>query len=184
MEVAKSSTIGSCPWRGMPTQYGAVDSRFSTPPNGATSSEPAALTKCTDTSPSAAAISAQSPTRPIWPALRSATADSPAFLHFSMPIRTACGVTVWPYPNLPSTTASDGVSTTISAVWLGTTEPVFFQRTYTGTRITPWLSCPVRLAVVRYVAMRLASSGEDSECENTSATKLMRLGTCRVTMNG
>lgn len=25
----------------------------------------------------------------------------------------------------------------------------FFQRTYTGTRITPWLSWPVRFAVVR-----------------------------------
>jgi len=32
----------------------------------------------------------------ICPALRSATAARPAFLHFSMPIRTACGVTVCP----------------------------------------------------------------------------------------
>ena len=39
---------------------------------------------------------ALSPTRPICPAWRSATADSPAFLHFSMPILTACGVTVCP----------------------------------------------------------------------------------------
>ena len=44
------------------------------------------MTKWTETSPSAAAISAQSPTRPICPALRSAIAASPAFLHFSMPI--------------------------------------------------------------------------------------------------
>ena len=34
------------------------------------------MTKWTETSPSAAAISAQSPTRPICPALRSATADN------------------------------------------------------------------------------------------------------------
>ena len=49
---------------------------------GATSSEPAALTKCIETSPSAAAISAQSPTRPICPALRSATAARPDLLAF------------------------------------------------------------------------------------------------------
>lgn len=62
----------------------------------ATRIEPAALTKCTETRPSAAAISAQSPTRPIWPALRSAIAESPTFRHFSMPILTACGATVCP----------------------------------------------------------------------------------------
>ena len=31
-------------------------------------------------------------------------------LHFSMPMATACGATVWPKPCSPSTTASTGVS--------------------------------------------------------------------------
>ena len=34
-------------------------------------------------------------------------------LHLSMPMATACGVTVWPKPCRPSTTASTGVSVTI-----------------------------------------------------------------------
>jgi hypothetical protein len=84
------------------------------------------LTKWIDTNPSAAAISAQSPTRPTWPALRNVTADRPPFLHLSMPIRTACGVTVWPKPYLPSTTAITGVSTTTSTFTSATTVPVFF----------------------------------------------------------
>ena len=96
------------------------------PPNGATSTLPEALTKCTDTRPAAAAISAQSPTRPTWPALRSVTADRPFLRHLSMPICTACGVTVWPKPYLPSTTAITGVSTTTSTVTSATTTPFFF----------------------------------------------------------
>ncbi len=50
-EVAKSRITGNPPGRGMPMQTGAVENRRSTPPKGATSTEPATLTKCTDTSP-------------------------------------------------------------------------------------------------------------------------------------
>ena len=59
----------------MPMQTGAVENRRSTPPKGATSTEPATLTKCTETRPASAAISAHSPTRPTWPELRSPIAD-------------------------------------------------------------------------------------------------------------
>jgi hypothetical protein len=34
-------------------------------------------------------------------------------------------------------------------VWSGTMTPSFAHFTYCGTRMTPWLSCPVRFAVVR-----------------------------------
>src|SRR2546421_6944398 len=87
-----------------------VENRRSTPPNGATSTLPAALTKWTEINPASAAIAAQSPTRPIWPALRRATAARPCCRHFSIPSSTACGATVWPKPKRPSTTASTGVS--------------------------------------------------------------------------
>ena len=97
-EVAKSSTTGGASSRGMPTQNGAVDSRRSRPPNGATSSEPGALTKWIEIRPAAAARSAHSPTRPTWPELRSDTAASPAAFAFSTPMSTACGATVWPKP--------------------------------------------------------------------------------------
>jgi hypothetical protein len=43
-----------------------------------------------------------------------------------MPIWTACGVTVWPKPYLPSTTAITGVSTRTSTVTSATTVPFFF----------------------------------------------------------
>jgi hypothetical protein len=43
-----------------------------------------------------------------------------------MPMRIACGVTVWPKPYLPSTTAITGVSTTTSTVTSATTVPFFF----------------------------------------------------------
>ena len=43
-----------------------------------------------------------------------------------MPICTACGVTVWPKPYLPSTTAITGVSTSTSTFTSATTVPVFF----------------------------------------------------------
>ena len=107
----------------MPAQNGAVDMRRSVPPNGATSTLPEALTKWMETRPAAAAISAQSPTRPMWPALRSATIDRPIALHLSMPICTACGATVWPKPYRPSTTASTGVSVLISTLRSATTAP-------------------------------------------------------------
>ena len=82
-EVAKSSTTGSAPSRGMPTQNGAVDKRRSTPPNGATRTEPAALTKWIEISPPPPrAISAHSPTRPTWPALRSDDRGKPRRLRF------------------------------------------------------------------------------------------------------
>ncbi len=94
---------------------GAVDMRRSMPPKGATETLCGAFTKWTETSPSPAAISAHSPTRPTWPALRSAIAESPTALHFSTPNRTACRATVWPKPYLPSSTAMTGVSLTASA---------------------------------------------------------------------
>ena len=66
-------------------QTGAVEKRRSTPANGATSTEPATLTKCSDTRPSPAAISAHSPTRPTWPDRRRPTADKPHRLAFLDP---------------------------------------------------------------------------------------------------
>ena len=149
IEVAKSRISGERPGRGTPTQYGAVENRRSMPPKGATSTLPAALTKCTDTSPLAAAISAKSPTRPMCPALRRATADSPIARHLSMPIAVAAGATVWPKPNLPSTTEITGVSTTTAMVWSGTVAPLRTFITYRGTRTTPWLSWPDRFADTR-----------------------------------
>ena len=77
------------------TVEGVIEA-IAAPPYGATKIEPAALTKWIETNPSAAAISAQSPMRPMWPELRKATAASPLALHFSMPSFTACGPTVWP----------------------------------------------------------------------------------------
>ena len=112
----------------MPTQKGAVEKRRSLAPKGATRMLPAALTKCAETRPSAAAISAKSPTRPIWAELRSAIADKPIALHFSMPIATACGATVWPKPNCPSMTAMTGVSETILMLWSRTVWPSLSQR--------------------------------------------------------
>ena len=115
-EVAKSSTSGR-PGSGTPTQKGAVEKRRSTPPKGATSTLPATLTKWMEISPAAIAISAQSPTRPIWPALRSAmTADAVSAARARCRVRTACGATVWPKPHLPSSTAKAPPSVTISAV--------------------------------------------------------------------
>ena len=128
-EVAKSSTTGGWPGRGTPTQNGAVESRRSVPPKGATSTLPEALTKCTETSPASAAISAQSPTRPMWPAFLSATMERPMALHLSMPMATACGVTVWPKPCSPSTTASTGVSLTTLTLRSACTTPSRFHCT-------------------------------------------------------
>ena len=56
-DVAKSNTSGR-PGSGTPTLNGAVENRRSVPPNGATSTLPATLTKCTETSPSRLAVSA------------------------------------------------------------------------------------------------------------------------------
>ena len=95
-EVAKSRIVGSLPSRGMPTAKGAVESRRSRAPKGATRIEPEAVTKWMETRPCAAAISAHSPMRPIWPASRSATAERPVSRAFATPIRTASGATVWP----------------------------------------------------------------------------------------
>ena len=74
--------MGGAPSRGTPTQNGAVDSRRSSPPNGATRIEPAALTKWIEIKPAAAARSAHSPTRPTWPELRSEMAERPRRLRF------------------------------------------------------------------------------------------------------
>ena len=182
MEVAKSRTMGTPSGRGTPTTNGAVESRRSVPPNGATSTLPEALTKCTETSPAAAAISAQSPTRPMWPALRRATMASPFFLHLSMPMATACGATVWPKPCRPSTTASTGVSVSILTVRSANTTPIFFHCRYRGTRTTPWLSWPVRLAETRYLPMRSDSSSEHPALANVSRTRSASAPALTVTM--
>ena len=101
------------PGCGTPIEIGLVPNRRSTPPNGATISPSPTLTKWIETSPASAARSAQSPTRPICPALRSATTASPAPRALAMPRSTACGATVWPRPWLPSTTAWVAVSVTM-----------------------------------------------------------------------
>ena len=148
-EVAKSRITGSAPRIGKPIENGAVEMRRSTPPKGATSWLPATLTKWTETSPASAAISAHSPMRPRWPALFSATTQAPDFAAFLIPTCTASGPIDWPKPKRPSTTAKLSFSVTTSAVWFLTNSPERSQATYRGTRITPWLSWPVRFARTR-----------------------------------
>ena len=76
IEVAKSSTTGSAFSRGMPTQKGAVESLRSRRRRARRESS-RRVTKWMETRPSAAAISAHSPTRPIWPASRSERRQGP-----------------------------------------------------------------------------------------------------------
>jgi hypothetical protein len=56
-DVAKSSTTGRS-GSGSPTATGAVENRFSTAPNGATSGDPATFTKWIEMRPAASAVSA------------------------------------------------------------------------------------------------------------------------------
>ena len=60
----------------------------------------------------AAAMSGQSPMRPRWPELRSATTATPCRVHLAMPSCMACSPMVWPNPNCPSTTAMTSFSKT------------------------------------------------------------------------
>ena len=76
--VAKSTTSGGSPLRGMPTQNGFVPTRARTPPNGATIGSLTTLTKCTEARPAAAHCSAQWPMRPRWWLLRKPSRQQPS----------------------------------------------------------------------------------------------------------
>ena len=80
MLVAKSRITGGRPLTGTPAQNGLVPKRASAPPYGATMPREMTLTKWIDTSPAAAACSAQAPMRPRWCELPSATMQLPCCL--------------------------------------------------------------------------------------------------------
>src|SRR6202158_4060401 len=89
IDVVTSSITGSPPATGTPTVIGLVESRRSLPPKGATRCAPEVFRKCSDTWPSAAANSAQSPTRPRWPQLRRQTIALPLFAALAVPVLPA-----------------------------------------------------------------------------------------------
>src|SRR5450755_4468882 len=89
IDVVTSSITGSPPATGTPTVIGLVDRRLSLPPNGATRCAPDVFRKCSETWPSAAASSAQSPTRPRWPQLRRPTIAIPVLAALAVPVLPA-----------------------------------------------------------------------------------------------
>src|SRR6202030_4342186 len=89
IDVVTSSITGSPPSTGTPTVIGLGESRRSLPPKGATRGAPDVFRKCTDTWPSPAANSAQSPTRPRWPQLRSPTIAMPLLAALVVPVLPA-----------------------------------------------------------------------------------------------
>ncbi len=114
--------MGVPPATGAPAAIGLADSRRSVPPNGATRMPaPLVFTQWSETSPASAAMIAQSPMRPRWPLLRSATAARACRRAFLMPAAIACSPITWPNPNCPSITATVSVSKTIRADWLART---------------------------------------------------------------
>ena len=124
VDVVTSRTTGSAPATGTPIEIGFVDSRRSLPPKGATRWAPEVLRKCNDTWPAAAAMSAQSPTRPRCPQLRRPIIAMPVSRAFAIPSFAANSPITWPKPRLPSTMAIVALSNTRSApCWAATCRP-------------------------------------------------------------
>ncbi len=123
--VAKSSTIGSSPGRGMPTVNGLVRKRACVPPHGATiGGLLIALVKCTEARPAAIACSAQWPTRPRWCALRRPITHTPSRRARSIAICIAWCVTDCPMPRRPSIVSSAPLSWAICTVWFSISSPL------------------------------------------------------------
>ncbi len=179
-----SRIAGGPPAVGTPIASGLVDSLRSLPPKGATRCAPEVLRKCSDTWPSAAAISAQSPSRPRWPQLRRPTIAMPDFAALAMPSLVANSPITWPNPRLPSTIASASLSNTIVGSVLGLSQPSRTHSRYLPTRSTPWESWPTRLeSTSRCATVRASSAWQPPPCM-IAATRPTNFGAGTVFISG
>src|SRR5262249_60002559 len=161
---------------GTPIVTGLVDRRLSLPPKGATRCAPEVFRKCSDTWPASAASSAQSPTRPRCPQLRSPIMAMPAFRALATPSAPANSPTTCPKPRLPSTIAIVSLSNTTVGVWLARNQSSRIHSRYFPTRNTPCESGPTRLESPSRRATVCASASAQPAARMIAATSRVKLG--------
>ena len=168
---SRAPPAGRC---GTPTQKGAVEKRRSVPPKGATSTLPATLTKWMEISPARdrrLGIVADAADM-AGVAQRRSTRGAVLLRPLDAERRRPAAPTVWPKPNLPSSSAKAPPSVTTSACWpahdVAGLLPLDVARHARRRRGCHGRS---RLAPSRWVEMRAASARSQPAAAKMSAIK-------------